>query len=142
MKSTRPLDSSPKGRSRLITLLILGAVGLGYYALMRLTGLSLFCPFQKLTGLACPGCGVTHLCTRLIEGNFAAAPGENWGITAAGILWLGAAGVTLLKRRQIRGLTHTKGMQAVTWCCVGLLLLFGAARNLPGLEFLLPSYMR
>lgn len=141
MRSTRLWASSKEKHPLLAPALLVAAVGIGYFALVQLTGISLFCPFQKLTGLACPGCGVTHLCARLVKGD-PAAFGENWGITLAATLWLITAGITLLRRRHILGITKEKPVQAVTWGCIGLLLLFGVVRNLPGFTFLLPSYMR
>lgn len=125
----------------LVPALAVAVAGLLYYALVQLTGISLFCPFQMLTGLACPGCGVTHLCTRLIKGD-PAAFSENWGLTAAGGLWLITAGVIALRRRRILGITREKPVKAVTWACIGILLVFGVVRNLPGMWYLLPSYMR
>lgn len=36
-----------------------------YYVFVSLTGIMIPCVFRKITGLLCPGCGITHLCVDL-----------------------------------------------------------------------------
>ena len=43
------------------SLCTIGAVLVGYYIFVRLTGLSVPCLFHVFTGLKCPGCGITHM---------------------------------------------------------------------------------
>ena len=56
---------------------LLLAAGLGYALWVRLTGLAIPCPFRAVTGLLCPGCGVTRLCLALLRGDFPAAWSAN-----------------------------------------------------------------
>ena len=123
-------------RKQLQTAGVFLLLGLAYFLLTQLTPLRIPCIFQKITGFACPGCGMTHLCMQLLRLDFAGAAGEN----------LAAA---LLARILIRALWNpawfSKGSRAeniLLWGSVAVLLLFGVLRNLPGLEFLLPSYLR
>lgn len=44
-------------------------IGLAYYAITSTTGLYIPCVFRLLTGLKCPGCGVTHLAVAMLHGN-------------------------------------------------------------------------
>ena len=64
-------------RRRLSRLLggagLLLAAGLAYALWVRATGLALPCPFRAVTGLLCPGCGVTRLCLALLRGDWAGA---------------------------------------------------------------------
>ena len=53
---------------RLLTgLLLVAAVGTGYALWVNLTHLSIPCPFHAITGLQCPGCGVTRMCLALLR---------------------------------------------------------------------------
>ena len=57
---------------RSVAAVLLGGVGV-YFAINRLLGLSIHrCPFHGLTGLPCPGCGLTRAGARLLEGDWAA----------------------------------------------------------------------
>ena len=54
--------------------------GLFYgYALIPL-GFRIPCLFRRVTGLRCPGCGITDLCLGLLHGRF--LPAYNWGAAA------------------------------------------------------------
>ena len=54
------------------SLIIAGAVYLFIFEPGK-TGFFLPCPFRILTGLNCPGCGVTRALHQLLHGNFEAA---------------------------------------------------------------------
>ncbi len=58
-------------------LLLLSAMGLVYYFLLRYTDLSIPCVFRSITGYKCPGCGITTMLLFIADGNFAAARAEN-----------------------------------------------------------------
>ena len=55
------------------------ATGLGYLLFVRMTGIRVPCIFYTVTGIPCPGCGVTRMCIRLASldftGAYAAHPG-------------------------------------------------------------------
>jgi hypothetical protein len=54
------------------TMLALGAIYLYLYEPGK-TGFFPPCPFRMLTGLTCPGCGVTRALHHIVHGNFTAA---------------------------------------------------------------------
>lgn len=84
---------------------------------------------------------MTHLCMRLLRLDFAGAAGENLAAALLAPLWL--AGILI--RALWNPTWFSKGSRAeniLLWGSVAVLLLFGVLRNLPGLEFLLPSYLR
>ncbi|MCI9445778.1 MAG: DUF2752 domain-containing protein [Lachnospiraceae bacterium] len=59
---------------RLITyVLLIAMAGFVYGMFVRYTGLAIPCPFRQLTGLKCPGCGVTGMCVALMQLDFKAA---------------------------------------------------------------------
>ena len=47
--------------------------GLLYYAFIRLTGFYVPCIFRLITGLKCPGCGVSTMCVALLQLDFEGA---------------------------------------------------------------------
>lgn len=54
-----------------VTTLVLGLLLLfGYYYLNKRFGLSISCMFYKITGLYCPGCGITRCFFAILEGDF------------------------------------------------------------------------
>ena len=55
-----------------ISAAILG-VGCAYALFCHLTGWGIPCPFHALTGLNCPGCGVSRMLLSLLRLDFAAA---------------------------------------------------------------------
>lgn len=120
---------------------ILLGIGFAYYLLIQFTPFHLFCLFQRITKLACPGCGITHFLVRLLHFDIPGAVQENVVVAGLILLW----GPLLF----IRVIWHPKWLQKngrferiLAYICVVLLLAFGILRNLPGMEFLLPSSMR
>ena len=101
-------------KERLKKLAIGGAVlvGLGaaYTALILVIGRGLYCPFWKLTGLLCPGCGVTRMCLALLRLDVAAAWRANAALPGRGEGFLGAAHLLsgLGRPAQSAGLTIKK----------------------------------
>ena len=74
------------------TLRLYGGIlllGLAYLAFCLMTGLRLPCPFYTLTGLLCPGCGVTRMMIALARLDFAAAYAANQLLFITGPFILG-----------------------------------------------------
>ena len=82
-------------RERKLGLAMLGG-GLVYFAL-AICGVDLMpCPLLKVTGLPCPGCGMTRACLAMLQGNWA----EVWHLNPFGpvfaVFWaVVAVGVAL-----------------------------------------------
>ena len=63
---------------KVISILIASfLVLIGYYFLNKNYHFKIPCPFHKLTGLYCPGCGFTRLIFALLEGNINEAYNHN-----------------------------------------------------------------
>lgn len=126
-------------KKQIRTCYILLAIGTFYYLIIQFTPFRIPCLFHVITGLACPGCGISHFCIRLIHFDINGAVRENLAIAVLIPIWILAF--------LIRFFFHPKwlskgstGEKSILFGSIALLLLFGILRNLPGLEFLLPSY--
>lgn len=128
-------------RKQMYTACILLFIGLVYYILTQLTSFRIPCLFQKVTGLACPGCGVTHFCIRLLHLDFIGAAKENLALACILPLWTAALLIRMIWHPSWLQ-KNGKVDQILLVCCIVFLLIFGVVRNLPGAEFLLPSYMQ
>ena len=68
-------------KTRLLKVLCTAAVllcaGLLYAVFASRTGIRVPCLFYTLTGLKCPGCGVTRMCTALLHGDLSEAFRQN-----------------------------------------------------------------
>ena len=98
--------------------------GLLYGYVLIPMGIWIPCYFHRVTGLRCPGCGITALCLELLHGHF--VPSYNYGLALAApvLLWL------LWTRRIGR---HRRAAEAVTWALLAFLLLWAVLRNLWGI---------
>jgi hypothetical protein len=85
------------------------------------------CPFRAMTGLDCPGCGMTRGLRALVRGHPLAALGHNMLLAAlvplAAWWWLVSVGVPLPALPRVS--TRT------AWLLVGLVTVFAVVRNLP-----------
>lgn len=96
------------------------------------------CHFHQLTGLHCPGCGMTRSLYALLHGDFLAALRMN-ALFISGIFFLATrAGWFLLNRRQGRNSPAFFPLKWL-WPLLALLLIFTVLRNLPAFAFLSPA---
>lgn len=106
------------------------AAGLLYAHLVRVTGFGIPCVFHTITGLDCPGCGVTRMCLSLLRLDFAAAYRYN-----AAILVLSPLGIAVAARQAWLYVKtgHPKlskiEMGIISFLIVAL-LVFGVWRNI------------
>ena len=121
-------------RRRLSRLLggagLLLAAGLAYALWVRATGLALPCPFRAVTGLLCPGCGVTRLCLALLRGDWAGAWRANPALLP--MLPILAALAVRLSVRYVRegSAVLPRRENALVWVLAALLAAWGILRNL------------
>lgn len=122
----------------LLTAGIVLAAGLGYYAFIKLTGLGIPCFFNLITGLHCPGCGVSRMCIALLQLDFATAFQSNayLMVIVPVLLALGAGkwAQYLKNGRTVTGRWETPFYIVL----LAGALIFGLLRNLPAFSFLAP----
>lgn len=88
------------------------------------------CIFNQVTGLLCPGCGISRMCLAILKLDFAGA--FQWN--PAVFLMLPFIGYLLgyMMYRHIRfdDVVMRKWQQILAWILVGILLIFAIVRNL------------
>jgi hypothetical protein len=91
------------------------------------------CVFRTLTGLFCPGCGITRMLHALVHGDLARAAGMNLMVLAMlpAIALLVANEAT--SRRLLAPALARPLYSAPLW--LGVVLAFGVLRNLPWAPF-------
>ena len=119
-------------------LAVLLLIGLGYGLLIGLTGWSVPCPIHRLTGLYCPGCGISRFCLALLRLDFYAAFRSHMALFILGPAGLLVAGVSMVRYIRTGSRTLTRWQNGVLWTRIVVLFLFGVARNLPALHYLAP----
>jgi hypothetical protein len=95
------------------------------------------CLFHTLTGLNCPGCGMTRALYALLHGNFRLALKDN----ALFVLALAALAVwsaRLLLRKMQNQPVKSSVPPKILWPLLGLAFVFAVIRNLPGFDWLSP----
>jgi hypothetical protein len=97
------------------------------------------CPMYQLTGLWCPGCGVTRAAHAALRGDLGAA----FRFNALFPVFLGAIAVTWLAwLRRALGRAPIVGFRNMPmWAPIAagvVLVVFGVVRNLPGFDALRP----
>ena len=108
-------------------LLMAGSLYVCFY---MATGRGIPCIFHLLTGLQCPGCGITRMCGALIRLDFATAWESNPAILIlipAGCL---LGGYTVWSYIRTGGLPQEHWYNVLMGMMIGVLVIFGIVRNL------------
>ena len=123
---------TPKKRLLRVALIGGGLLALlaGYGVFYNITGFGIPCMLHEITGLECPGCGLTRAIAAVVRLDFAAAFGFNalWPLYAAYFLW-GGIGMAMayVKRGEVGYLPGKTRMHAVI---LSVVVLYGILRNL------------
>lgn len=139
---TIPPRTAPPALPVVLAGALLVAAGLGLVAMIFLFnpsthGFYPICMFHRLTGLNCPGCGMTRASHALLHGDFKQALKDNAlfvAMLAIGTIW----GVRLAARAMRQQPVSLKIAPTALWWLLGAAILFGVLRNLPGWEWLSP----
>ena len=113
------------------------AAGILYYFITRL-GISIPCMFHKITGLYCPGCGVSRMCIHLIQLDFYKAFRSNPGV------FISLPFLAVLFLMHLHDYIRYNHIPKYKWLTVleitdaVILIIFGVLRNIPAFAFLAP----
>lgn len=125
------MTSKQRLRRLLTGLLLVAAAGAGYALWVSLTHLAIPCPFHAVTGLQCPGCGVTRMCLALLRLDVAGA----WQSNPVLLVLLPLIAGLLLYRMACyvrQGHTPAKRWETLVWSGLAVVLvLWGIVRNIP-----------
>ena len=95
------------------------------------------CQFHRLTGLNCPGCGMTRACYALLHGDVLSALRDN--VLVIGLFVFAGLRAGWFTFNQFRGRRNGEFFPAkLLWSLLVLALLFAVLRNLPAFAFLSP----
>lgn len=103
------------------------AIGLGIYAFIATTGITLDCFYYKNFGLKCPGCGVTRMFLSMFKLDFTSAFWYNPVLFATFFVW-NIIGVLCIWDK-IEFVKNPKFLYTVFWVNLSILVVFGILRN-------------
>lgn len=102
----------------------------------------LFCPIRKLTGLYCPGCGVTRMCLHLLKGNFYQAFRYNPLLFICLPIFAIYYFDLFIRELQQKKPRLQKLEPKLWYVLIGIFLIYGVLRNLPYFDFLKPTLIK
>ncbi|MBR4718766.1 MAG: DUF2752 domain-containing protein [Lachnospiraceae bacterium] len=121
-----------KYRRKLISLSAAGGALVLYMVLRRLTGFSVPCIFHTVTGLKCPGCGVTHMVDSLLSFDIKGAREANPFIFFTSPFLLFEIIYEFLIPHKNKRFHRINNIILIIYCIA--LLAFGVIRNIPQLN--------
>ena len=127
-------------KQRLYTLIkktgIVLAAGICYAIFVKLTNWGIPCLFHLLTGLECPGCGISRMCLALLQLDFVSA--ARYNLLVLCLLPFGGVLALWKARQYVRtGETLMSTWEKVFYCIAFVLcIVFTILRNTPWIPFL------
>ena len=117
--------------TRRVLLLAAAACACAAGAALSAAGFGVPCLFHLVTGLQCPGCGITRMIGALARADLAGAFHANAALTLL-LPVLAVLAVRLAPRWVRTGTVRTtRAENAALWFCVAALAVFGVVRNVP-----------
>ena len=131
-------EQSARLRSVLKNFGIILIIGFIYFVFVKLTNLGIPCIFNLITGLHCPGCGISRMFLSLASLDFKSAFGYN-----AYIMTVGPIALIFVIRHYVlyilKGQKNSGKFETVLLIIAFvLMIIFSILRNLPQFAFLAP----
>lgn len=131
-------EQTARLKSVLKSTSIVLAIGLAYFIFVKITHLGIPCVFNLITGLHCPGCGISRMFLSLASLDFKTAFSYNAFVTVCGPI----AAIFVLRHYIIyilKGNQKSDKLETVLLViALGLAIAFGILRNIPAFSFLAP----
>lgn len=120
-------------------IIVLIVIFLIYAVLIISFDIGIPCVFYEITGLYCPGCGITRLCLSLFEGDIYQAFRYNpiIFIDLPILFILFVLNIFLKNNKNIKKITDVIIIFLAT-----ITIIFGVIRNIPIFSFLAPTQIR
>ena len=120
-------------------IIVLIVIFLIYAILIIRFDIGIPCVFYEITGLYCPGCGITRLCLSLFEGDIYQAFRYNpiIFIDLPILFILFVLNIFFKKNKNIKKITDVIIIFLAT-----ITIIFGVIRNIPIFSFLAPTQIR
>lgn len=120
-------------------IIVLIVIFLIYTVLIIRFDIGIPCVFYEITGLYCPGCGITRLCLSLFEGDVYQAFRYNpiIFIDLPILFILFVLNIFFKKNKNIKKITDVIIIFLAT-----ITIIFGVIRNIPIFSFLAPTQIR
>lgn len=112
--------------------------GIFYCIFTLLTDIGIPCPIYTVTGLSCPGCGISRFFLCLVRLDFSRAVSNNVAVAFFLPLWLIIGIIEFFANPPWLAKGSVVG-RCLVYGTLITMILFGILRNLPGFEFLLPK---
>lgn len=112
----------------IICLLGILVFGTAYYVFIRLTHISIPCVFHMVTGLKCPGCGITGMFLCLAKADFVGAFHKNAAVFCLLPFWIIYGAIKILFNPKWTE-KNSKAEKILIWTTVAVLIMFGILRN-------------
>lgn len=95
----------------------------------------IYCPFHKITGLYCPGCGITRMIINITKGNFYQAFRYNPLL----FILIPIAILLFINYLSKYKLINQKTQEKIYIFLIIILIIFGIIRNIPFFSYLKPT---
>ncbi len=99
-------------------------------------GIAIPCVFNKVTGLYCPGCGITRMCLSLLDGKIYQAFRYNPVV----FIDIPVILIAFILEKCFKGNKSIKNITNVIFLVLLIItIIFGVLRNIPYFKFLAPT---
>ena len=111
-------------------MFVIISIGLIYAVFYALTDIGIPCFFNKITGLKCPGCGITHMCMNILKLDFYNAFKDNPAIFSLSPFWLIAFIYQIIHYIKTGDRKLVKPVNILIWISLIILIIWGVLRNI------------